>query len=117
MPAGDGSGPRGEGPMTGRGMGICAGYPAGGYASSPGRRGGFGMYGRGGGRGRGWRNRYYETGLPYWRRNPVQNYPVYRNQMPDETENLKHQVQMVADAIEGIANRVNQLLKRKTEKE
>lgn len=75
------------------------------------------MYGRGGGRGRGWRNRYYQTGLPYWRRDPAQNHPVYRDQMPEETESLKHQVQMVADTIERIAYRVNQLLKKRTEKE
>ncbi|MBD3277987.1 MAG: hypothetical protein GF388_06795 [Candidatus Aegiribacteria sp.] len=105
MPAGDGTGPRGEGAMTGRGMGICAGYPAGGYASSPGRRGGLGIYGRGGGRGRG------------WRRDPAPYHPVYRDQVPTETENLKRQVQMVADTIEQIANRVNQLLQRRTERE
>ncbi len=27
MPAGDGTGPQGRGPMTGRGMGYCAGLP------------------------------------------------------------------------------------------
>ena len=26
MPQGDGTGPRGQGPMTGRGMGYCAGF-------------------------------------------------------------------------------------------
>jgi hypothetical protein len=31
MPAGDGTGPMGAGPMTGWGMGYCAGYPAAGY--------------------------------------------------------------------------------------
>jgi len=42
MPAGDGTGPRGMGPMTGRGAGYCAGYGAPGYANPmPGR--GFGM--------------------------------------------------------------------------
>lgn len=37
MPRGDRTGPEGMGPMTGRGMGNCAGYPARGI----GRRGGF----------------------------------------------------------------------------
>ncbi len=31
MPGGNGTGPWGAGPMTGRGMGFCAGYPVAGY--------------------------------------------------------------------------------------
>ena len=71
MPFGDGSGPAGFGPMTGRAAGYCAGYgvpgymnpiPGGGYL---GRGRGFGL---GWGRGRGWRNWYYATGLPGWAR-------------------------------------------------
>jgi hypothetical protein len=60
MPRGDRTGPDGEGPMTGRARGYCAGYPAPGYASGPlgGRGRGMG-FGRGGGprrgRGFGWR--------------------------------------------------------------
>lgn len=37
MPRGDGTGPNGQGPMTGRGFGYCAGYERPGYAD-PGRR-------------------------------------------------------------------------------
>lgn len=115
MPAGDGSGPRGEGPLTGRAMGRCSGYPAGGYASAPGRGGGYGSFVRGGG-GRGMRNRYYETGLPRWSGYPQYGGQVF-NQAQTETQSLKSQVQFVADTIEQIAYRVNQLLKRKTERE
>jgi len=53
MPRGNRRGPAGAGPMTGRGMGYCAGYDVPGYASGPG--GGMGAhygYGRGPGRGR-----------------------------------------------------------------
>ena len=64
MPRGDGTGPSGMGPMTGRAAGYCAGYEAPGYAT-PGFGGGRG-YGMGGGRGR--RNMYYATGLPGWAR-------------------------------------------------
>ncbi len=54
MPRGNGMGPRGCGPMTGRGAGFCAGYDVPGYANGGGR--GFG--GRGfGGRGFGGRQR------------------------------------------------------------
>ena len=33
MPRGDGTGPAGLGPMTGRGLGYCAGYSRPGYAT------------------------------------------------------------------------------------
>ena len=71
MPRGDGTGPNGFGPMTGRAAGYCAGYSVPGYANSvPGGRG-FGAFGRG----RGNRNMYYATGLTGWQRaNP--GYPV-----------------------------------------
>ncbi|OGC41855.1 hypothetical protein A2Y85_03345 [candidate division WOR-3 bacterium RBG_13_43_14] len=62
MPAGDGTGPLGYGPMTGRGAGYCAGFAAPGYVNPMPGRGWFGFgRGRGGGGfhrggGRGWRN-------------------------------------------------------------
>ncbi len=72
MPRGDGTGPAGMGPGTGRGLGPCAGYPTPGYTNAGGGRflrlGAFGRWagsvlprlglGRGqrlgGGRGRRW---------------------------------------------------------------
>lgn len=116
MPAGDGTGPRGEGALTGRAMGRCAGYPDGGYSTAPGRGGGYGYYGRRGGGGRGFRNRFYETGLPYWRRFPRAQETVFQP-APTETESLRSQVQFVSDTIERIAGRVEQLLRRKKETE
>ena len=65
MPAGDGTGPAGMGPMTGRAAGYCAGYPVPGYMNPIGGRG-FGAFGRGGGWGR--RNQFYATGLTGWQR-------------------------------------------------
>ena len=55
MPRGNRTGPRGLGPMTGRAMGYCAGYPVPGYLNPFGGWGsglarGYWM-GRGGGRG------------------------------------------------------------------
>jgi hypothetical protein len=70
MPYGDGTGPLGEGPQTGRGLGYCAGYDGPGYAWGPG--GGFG----GRGRGRGHRNWYYRTGLTGWQRGRFNVGPV-----------------------------------------
>ena len=68
MPGGDGTGPLGAGPMTGRGAGFCAGFNMPGYASPAAGRG---LSGRGrgfGGGGRGWRHCFWATGLPGWMR-------------------------------------------------
>jgi len=46
MPRGDGTGPRGMGPMTGRGAGYCAGFPTPGFMNPLGGRIGLGL-GRG----------------------------------------------------------------------
>jgi hypothetical protein len=45
MPFGDGTGPAGMGPMTGRAAGFCAGFPVPGYMNP--MVGGAGFYGRG----------------------------------------------------------------------
>lgn len=45
MPFGDGTGPAGMGPMTGRAAGLCAGYPVPGYMNAVVGRAGF--YGAG----------------------------------------------------------------------
>ena len=42
MPGGNGTGPAGMGPMTGRAAGYCAGYPIAGYLNPFGARPGFG---------------------------------------------------------------------------
>lgn len=57
MPRGNGMGPVGQGPMTGRGAGFCVGSERAGFESNRGR-------GFGGGRG-GHRNRFFATGLTY----------------------------------------------------
>ena len=58
MPFGDGTGPMGLGPMTGRRAGFCAGFGMPGFTNPiPGRWFGWGFGrgpGRGRGRGRGW---------------------------------------------------------------
>jgi len=116
MPGGDGTGPRGEGPLTGRAVGRCAGYPEGGYVTAPGRGGGYGYYGRRGGGGRGYRNRYYATGLPYWRRYPACNEPVNQPEAED-TASLRRQVEFVADTIERIAERIERIIKNRKDAE
>ena len=118
MPAGDGTGPAGMGPMTGRGAGYCGGYGASGYANlMPGR--GFGMgWGRGGGwgRGRGRRNWYYATGLPGWARfgyAPAWDAPYGPYGAPptpvQEVGFLKAQAEGLKEQLEAISQRITEL--------
>lgn len=71
MPRGNGTGPRGMGQMTGRGVGFCSGSTMPGYENPQiGRAIGVG-FGRGRGfsaGGRGWRNCFFATRLPVWMR-------------------------------------------------
>ena len=83
MPFGDGTGPRGMGPMTGRGAGYCAGFGQPGFANPILGRGGFGP-GRGRGRAYGYpftlrygqATPYAGYGYPYYGRgHPAYSYP------------------------------------------
>ncbi len=67
MPWGDGTGPVGMGPMTGRAGGYCAGFNMPGFANPvPGRGFGFGRgRGRGFGRGLGMRRGFGWGAMPY----------------------------------------------------
>jgi len=105
MPAGDGTGPLGLGPMTGRGMGYCAGYGVPGFAN-PWPRWGFGW-----GRGRGWRWWYWATGLPGWAR-----FGFYRGVAPwlsaeDELAFLKNQARLLEQQLKTISQRIEELEK------
>ena len=59
MPRGDGTGPWGAGPVTGRGLGWCPGYRGSGFGFPSGRAWG---HGYGAGRSLGWRNAGYWCG-------------------------------------------------------
>ena len=120
MPAGDGTGPAGMGPMTGRGMGYCGGYDAPGWAG-PGYSWGFargrgrgGRMGRGGGGGWGWRHQFYATGLPRWARwgtPPVAAYgrPYAGPTREDEVEMLKEEAEWLKQQLDAIAQRMDEL--------
>jgi hypothetical protein len=119
MPAGDGTGPRGMGPMTGRGAGYCASYDVPGYANPmPGH--GFGMgwsrggvWGGGWGRGRRWRHWSYATGLPGWVRfgyAPAWEAPATPPVTPgQETEFLKTQAEWLKEQLDAITSRIEEL--------
>lgn len=99
MPLGDRTGPWGLGPMTGRGLGHCAGFPYPGYMNPGypglglGRGFGFGRgYGRGfgfgRGRGRGWRSAGFFPGMYYypWSAPLGMNYPPYPPYLPTSSQ-------------------------------
>jgi len=137
MPGGDGTGPGGMGPMTGRAAGFCAGYSMPGYANPVGGRGmgmgmGFGR-GRGGGFGRGrgfgWGRAGY--GLPAYGSavNPyayggaVNPYayggvPFAPTVAPQqELDGLKGQAEYLEDALDGIKKRIEELDSQKSSKD
>lgn len=117
MPGGDRRGPLGYGPMTGRGMGFCAGYDRGGFASNFqgrrfGRRGGGpgfnrGYYG-GYGRGRGYRNRFFNAppSMPYgdW------GYRETFELTPErEMDMLKNEAKVIQEELDFIQARIKEL--------
>lgn len=116
MPAGDGTGPEGRGPLTGRRAGYCAGSSTAGFASpGPGR--GFAM---GWGRGRGWRHQYYATGRPAWARFGFSQawdapsapldfpYPVQPTK-EQEASALKAEAEWLKEELDAISKQLEQL--------
>ncbi len=83
MPYGDRTGPRGQGPMTGRGFGFCSGCDAPGYAKP-----GF--------RGRGYRS------LGWQRRISPQ----------EEKDILKEEKGMISEEIKALENQMKEIEKR-----
>jgi len=129
MPRGDGTGPAGMGPMTGRAAGYCAGYPVPGFMNPVGGRGYWGWgRGRGGGwgrgGGRGWRHWYYATGLPGWARAgygyPDEGWPGYPYgpyatpaaptlTAEQELAGIKQQAEYFQNALDEIKERMKEL--------
>jgi len=116
MPRGDGTGPMGLGPMTGRAAGYCAGYPVPGFMNPYGGRLGLGFgYGRGYGRGfgRGFRRAFWPT-YPYPITPPPTAYygggfytpPVEPKQ---EMEMLTEEAKALKEQLEAINKRIIEL--------
>ena len=121
MPYGDGTGPWGQGPMTGGRAGFCAGYDRPGYATPIGGRGfgrGRGMgRGRGFGRGlgRGYGRGFGSYGPAYAPPDPyVGTVPVYREPSPDEEKAyLENLVKDLEAELEDVKARMKELAKEK----
>ncbi len=115
MPGGDGTGPAGMGPMTGRAMGWCVGNAGPGFTQmGPGLSPGFGR-GRGGW---GRRNWFYATGLTAWQRAGMAQIPLtgpgvgpFPGPMTEEQEldALKVQAASLENALAGIKKRIEEL--------
>jgi len=122
MPGGDGTGPGGFGPMTGRAAGYCAGYSVPGFANPVFGRGfGAGRGRGGGGGGRGWRNQFYATGLTGWQRAAAAG-PQFVSAPPpyaapfagaatgeQQIDALKGQAEYFEEALQGIRKRIEEL--------
>lgn len=114
MPFGDRTGPYGFGPRTGRGFGFCSGFDLPGFLART-FRGGWSGFGRGCrgffscfGRGRGWRNLFWSTGLPGWARSG------YSDVIKSEGEEsfLKKEAEFLKQQLEWVENRLNSLKKK-----
>ncbi|PIP16601.1 MAG: hypothetical protein COX46_01250 [bacterium (Candidatus Ratteibacteria) CG23_combo_of_CG06-09_8_20_14_all_48_7] len=110
MPRGDGTGPAGLGPMTGRAAGFCAGYPVPGYMNPISGRGFWGR-GRGGG-GRGWGRGAY--GYPAYGGGAYPYAPEVTPQQ--EAEFLKEQAKALQEELKSINERLGTLAKSAQEK-
>jgi len=103
MPRGDGRGPDGFGPMTGRGMGYCAGFDRPGYAN-PGYGRGMG-YRKGGGYGRGYRR---FSGYPAYPAPPY-DYGYAAPPAAEEKEVVENQIKNLQNQLSSLEKRLAEL--------
>jgi len=114
MPGGDGSGPNGFGPMTGRAAGYCTGNNVPGYKNFFGGRAigfrGGGFQGRSG-RGRGFRNFSNPPGNPAYP--SFYGYPPNTEfSLEEEAKFLRGQAESYKMAIDDINKRLSELEKK-----
>jgi len=118
MPGGDRTGPLGMGPMTGRGMGYCAGYGMPGY-SWPGYGAGRGGIPWGCGRGR-----VFGGGRGFWWRARAWAYPPIPAYAPrwnapyapeQEKAVLKEELSLLEEEMNSLRKRLEELEKKPQE--
>jgi len=104
MPGGDGTGPMGMGPMSGRGAGFCGGFGVPGSANP--------VMGRGrGGRGRGLGRMFWAAGVPVWARLGwgALSYAFGPPTPEVERETLKQQMGAMEAQLDAIKRRLEEL--------
>lgn len=121
MPGFDRTGPLGQGPMTGRGLGLCSGYARTTGFRGPGlawRRGWYGRgrgfgFGRGFGRGFGFGRGY---GMGYYPSYPAY-YPAYEPEVNsrEEEKMLKDYVAELEEELSAVKNRLQEIEKKEEE--
>ena len=94
MPQGDQTGPNGQGPMTGRRMGLCAGFNVPGFMNSG--------LGRGRGMGRGFR-RFQQFAQP------IQQVPVQKITKDQEKQILEEDLEDLKSEIEAVQKRLKEI--------
>jgi len=108
MPGFNGTGPRGEGPMTGGGRGNCSPSYGADYPRRP--RMGFAPGGRG------YRNMYYATGQPGWARfgySPGRGQAGMAPQEPEtEKDILKEEAGLLKERLDAVEKRLNEIDKK-----
>ena len=92
MPGGDGTGPLGQGPMTGRARGYCAGFPEPGFW-------------RGRGIGRGFNRRFFRTNqyIPYNR--PYQSENEEKDYLETLIKDLEQRLDELRKKVNDISNK------------
>jgi hypothetical protein len=127
MPRGDRTGPAGFGPMTGRGLGYCAGYDTPGASKGPGMGLGRG-WGRGIGYGRGlaWRRGRGRGLSGYWGYTPPIHTPSFTPppayitpptpetqlaMLKQEKDYLESEMTHIRGALDDISKRIEELEK------
>ena len=115
MPAGDRTGPRGEGPRTGRGLGYCSGYQSPGYTKGvPRGGGGFGRgrgFGAGAGGGRGFGRGYRAAPAGGYARpaSPGNQQTQTEEARQSEKEYLEQEVEALKNELEAMHQRLREL--------
>lgn len=107
MPRGDGTGPMGFGPMSGRGAGFCASTPpAHDYRKT---RPGFGMSsGMGFGKGRNFGKVFCRAGMPGMTRFDYRLNEGLNTSVTDEKEFLGNQVEFLEERLQQVKKHLNE---------
>ena len=106
MPGGDGTGPMGRGPMTGRAAGLCAGYPNSGYTTHGCVRGlSLGLGRRFMGRARSF----------WWRGSTSEVHYTPEPSREEEKTYLENMIKSLKEEIQSIQSRLQEISKEKKE--